>query len=107
MVVKRTKYSSPRPFLKWAGGKRQLLDRILPRLPAHIADYHEPFLGGGALFQRFEIGQRVGLLGALAQRRFDGAAGTSAAFSSQEFLKQYHDFRQNARVLVAPENRSK
>ena len=33
-------------------------------------------LGGGALFQRFEIGQRVGLLGALAQRRFDGAAGT-------------------------------
>jgi DNA adenine methylase len=41
---------TPSPFLKWAGGKSQLLDRILPQLPEQIATYYEPFIGGGAVF---------------------------------------------------------
>lgn len=41
---------SPRPFLKWAGGKTKLLDAILPRLPPHAEHYVEPFLGGGSVF---------------------------------------------------------
>jgi len=40
----------PRPFLKWAGGKTQLLDALMARMPARFRTYHEPFLGGGALF---------------------------------------------------------
>lgn len=40
----------PRPFLKWAGGKRQLLPEIISQLPENRRTYHEPFLGGGALF---------------------------------------------------------
>ena len=36
------------PFVKWVGGKRQLLDRIIPMMPAEYGTYHEPFLGGGA-----------------------------------------------------------
>ena len=40
----------PQPFLKWAGGKRQLLPRILELVPARVRTYYEPFLGGGALF---------------------------------------------------------
>ncbi len=39
-----------RPVLKWAGGKRQLLERILPLLPRQIETYFEPFVGGGAVF---------------------------------------------------------
>ena len=38
------------PFLKWAGGKRQLLPELLKDAPAKISTYYEPFVGGGALF---------------------------------------------------------
>lgn len=42
------------PILKWAGGKRQLLDELYDRFPSEYSQpenaYHEPFLGGGALF---------------------------------------------------------
>ncbi|MGH7436376.1 MAG: DNA adenine methylase [Polyangiaceae bacterium] len=39
-----------RPFLKWAGGKRQLLPHLLRHVPPHMGRYFEPFVGGGALF---------------------------------------------------------
>ena len=39
-----------KPFVKWAGGKRQLLVHILELLPAKYNNYYEPFIGGGALF---------------------------------------------------------
>jgi DNA adenine methylase len=39
-----------RPFLKWAGGKGQLLPELTRRMPPRFARYHEPFVGGGAFF---------------------------------------------------------
>jgi DNA adenine methylase len=39
-----------RPFLKWAGGKAQLLPALLARTPKSIDTYFEPFAGAGALF---------------------------------------------------------
>jgi DNA adenine methylase len=38
------------PFIKFVGGKKALLPEILPRLPAKIGTYYEPFVGGGAVF---------------------------------------------------------
>lgn len=38
------------PFLKWAGGKGQLLGQLLPLIPSSYNRYVEPFLGGAALF---------------------------------------------------------
>lgn len=38
-----------KPFLKWAGGKTQILDAVLDRFPSSFQDYHEPFLGGGSV----------------------------------------------------------
>jgi len=37
------------PFVKWAGGKRQLLGQISARMPKKYNRYYEPFVGGGAV----------------------------------------------------------
>lgn len=37
------------PFVKWAGGKKQLLKRLEERMPETYSRYYEPFIGGGAL----------------------------------------------------------
>jgi DNA adenine methylase len=36
------------PFVKWAGGKKQLLPRLMEHVPEHFDRYYEPFIGGGA-----------------------------------------------------------
>ncbi len=41
------------PFIKWVGGKRGLLEQILPLFPKKFNNYYEPFIGGGAVF--FEL----------------------------------------------------
>jgi DNA adenine methylase len=43
---------TPKPVLKWAGGKSRLLPHLLRLIPDNFAAYHEPFIGGGALFFR-------------------------------------------------------
>ncbi|MBK5127721.1 Dam family site-specific DNA-(adenine-N6)-methyltransferase [Streptococcus parasanguinis] len=42
------------PFVKWAGGKRQLLSEIKKRIPSNFNTYYEPFIGGGALLLELE-----------------------------------------------------
>jgi DNA adenine methylase len=38
-----------KPFLKWVGGKTQIIDRIISKIPKIIDNYHELFLGGGSV----------------------------------------------------------
>ena len=47
-----------RPFVKWAGGKRQLLEELTKGLP-RFENYHEPFLGGAAFFFRLEAEGKI------------------------------------------------
>lgn len=49
------------PFVKWAGGKRQLLSEIKQRMPKTFNRYFEPFVGGGALL--FEIAPEKAKIG--------------------------------------------
>ncbi|MBD2676175.1 MULTISPECIES: DNA adenine methylase [Nostoc] len=50
MVIQIPKETSPRPFLKWAGGKSRLIQQYIPYFPKNYQNYYEPFLGGGAIF---------------------------------------------------------
>ena len=50
----------PKPFVKWAGGKRQIIDKLKSFLPDEYNTYYEPFVGGGALF--FELSNKNSII---------------------------------------------
>lgn len=56
----------PKPFLKWVGGKRGLLAAIAPHLPKVYGTYHEPFVGGAAMF--FHLQPKKAFLGDANER---------------------------------------
>ena len=49
-----------KPFVKWAGGKRQIIDKLLKFVPTEFNTYYEPFAGGGALL--FELSPRSAVI---------------------------------------------
>lgn len=49
-----------KPFVKWAGGKRQVMSEIKKYLPEEYKVYYEPFVGGGAVF--FELAPKKAVL---------------------------------------------
>lgn len=51
--VNPTANDRTQPFVKWAGGKRQLIPAISERLPECWDSYYEPFIGGGAILMHF------------------------------------------------------
>lgn len=55
----------PSPFLKWAGGKTQLLSTFDQFIPEKFNRYHEPFVGGGAMFFHM-VGRTPGLNASLS-----------------------------------------
>lgn len=49
-AIEKKNSIQPKPILKWAGGKTQMLNDLLPKVPASYGRYIEPFIGGGAMF---------------------------------------------------------
>ena len=49
-----------KPFVKWAGGKRQILDKLKKYIPDEFNTYYEPFVGGGALL--FELSPKSAVI---------------------------------------------
>lgn len=43
-------YGKAAPFVKWAGGKRSIIEELAKNVPSEFGDYYEAFVGGGALF---------------------------------------------------------
>ena len=51
-----------KPLLKWVGGKSQLLDRLIPKFPTKMKNYHEIFIGGGSVLLRVLEMKQKGLI---------------------------------------------
>ena len=49
-----------KPFVKWAGGKRQIIDKLKKYIPEEYNTYYEPFVGGGALL--FELAPKKAVI---------------------------------------------
>jgi DNA adenine methylase len=80
----------PHPFLKWAGGKRQLLEELRSGYCAsgHTGRYHEPFLGGGALF--FDLHRRESL----------GRKQPFLSDTNGRLIECYHAIRDDVDTLI-------
>lgn len=72
----------PEPFVKWAGGKRIILDKLLERVPSKFDRYIEPFVGGGALF--FALKSPISII-------FD---------SNKELINAYQVIKTNVHELI-------
>ena len=79
-----------RPLLKWAGGKTQMLDILLPLIPKYYGKYIEPFFGGGALFFAHKPSSAVI---ADSNPEIINVYKTIAEYSREviECLKEYHN----------------
>jgi len=80
---------NPSPFVKWAGGKKQLLSQFEPYLPTTFRGYLEPFVGGGAVF--FHL---------YRQGRLDGVP-VVLIDSIEELINCYRVVQSRVRDLIA------
>ena len=71
------------PVVKWAGGKRQLLEDIAAHLPNNYSTYYEPFFGGGAVL--FELQPQKAVVNDI----------------NKELINVYNVIRDNVEDLVA------
>jgi DNA adenine methylase len=81
--------SGPRPLLKWAGGKRQLLPALRAFYPERFQAYFEPFLGSGAVF--FDL---------LAAGRLDGRE-VRLADNNPDLVGCYLSVREHPNAVLA------
>lgn len=51
-----------KPFLKWVGGKTQIIETIIKKIPKEINNYHELFLGGGSVLLAVLSLRKAGLI---------------------------------------------
>lgn len=84
-----------RPFIKWAGGKAQLLSELLKHVPERFGNYWEPFVGGGALF--FEL-HALGFLGKPPRASLGSWAILNDA--NVRLVRTWHALQDNAHGVV-------
>ncbi|WP_461537178.1 DNA adenine methylase [Spongorhabdus nitratireducens] len=50
VTLLENEYSTVKPFIKWAGGKQALAEKLIQHFPSDFHTYYEPFIGGGSIF---------------------------------------------------------
>lgn len=84
---------STKPFLKWVGGKTQILEEVLRLFPATMENYHEPFVGGGGVL--------LGLLGAVAEGKITITGKVFASDLNPTLIGLYKNVQARPTELVA------
>lgn len=89
MLKSENNHPQAKPFIKWAGGKRGLIEQLFAKFPTDFNNYHEPFLGGGAIF--FELYSR----GMLKSKK------TYLSDINSELINAYNVVKNKPNALIA------
>jgi len=85
--------NAPKPFLKWAGGKTQLLSQLQPLFPRQFSGYHEPFVGSAAVYLHlYNLGQSGELKASLKR--------VSLTDSNEELINCYCAVRDDVEAVI-------
>lgn len=80
-----------KPFIKWVGGKTQIIDKVLDTFPTTITNYHEMFVGGGSVL--------LGILSLINQNKITVAGQINAYDLNQSLINVYKHIQNNHLVL--------
>ena len=81
-----------KPFMKWVGGKTQILEEVLSLFPKEINNYHEPFLGGGSVL--------LGLLSYIKSGKIKISGKLYASDLNPNIIALYKDIQTNPTGLI-------
>ncbi len=81
-----------KPFLKWVGGKTQILDKVLHKFPRKINNYYEPFLGGGSVL--------LGLLEKMNKNEIEISGTINVSDINQQLINIYINIQKNPEELI-------
>ncbi|MEH1792083.1 MULTISPECIES: DNA adenine methylase [unclassified Nostoc] len=104
MVIQIPKETSPRPFLKWAGGKSRLIQQYIPYFPKSYKNYYEPFLGGGAVF--FYLQPNIATLTDINAELINTYCCVKCHADELIFLLKEHKYRHNKDYYYSVRNHS-
>lgn len=80
------------PFLKWVGGKTQLLSKILEKTPKSFNNYHEPFVGGGSVL--------LAILSLEKEGKITISGNVYAYDKNEELINVYKNVQSNKKQLL-------
>lgn len=83
--------SIQKPFLKWVGGKSQIIEHVIEKIPKNIQNYHEPFVGGGSVLFAILSLNKIGII---------HISGTVYAYDyNQDLIQLYKNIQNNYEEL--------